>query len=215
MTPSLIAPPATPATPATPAALAHFESLYAASEDPWQVRQSWYEQRKRNLLLACLDRAHYGRVFEPGCGNGEMSVALAARCEVLLACDGAASAVAAAQRRMDAAGVEGCDVRIEQRSLPAQWPVNQSFDLIVISELAYYFDEADVAVLAAAAAASLADGGLLVLCHWRHDFADRVTATDFVHAAFGAGAGLRPRLQHLEEDFRLDTWVKGVAGSAQ
>ena len=46
MTPSLIA------TPATPAALAHFESLYAASEDPWQVRQSWYEQRKRNLLLA-------------------------------------------------------------------------------------------------------------------------------------------------------------------
>ena len=210
MTPSPIA----PQRPAAPAALAHFESLYAASEDPWQVRQSWYEQRKRNLLLACLDRAHYGRVFEPGCGNGEMSAALAARCEVLLACDGAASAAAAAQRRVDQAGVDGCEVRIEQRRLPDQWPLNQSFDLIVISELAYYFDDAGVAALAALAAASLADGGLLVLCHWRHDFADRVSSTDLVHAAFGAAAGLRPRLQHLEEDFRLDTWVKGAPGSA-
>lgn len=185
----------------------HFEALYAADDDPWQVRASWYEQRKRALLLASLHRQRYRHAFEPGCGNGELSAALAQRCERLLAVDGAASAVAAARRRLR--HLPGC--RVEQASLPDDWPTAQQFDLIVISELAYYFDAPALRAMAASALASLAPGALLLLCHWRHDFDDRVSATDAVHAIFGAAAdgktSLAPALRHEEDDFLLQGWT--------
>jgi SAM-dependent methyltransferase len=183
--------------------LAHFEALYGASDDPWRVRESWYEQRKRALLLACLDRPLYRSAYEPGCGNGEMSAALAQRCTRLLAVDGAAGAVAAARARL--AGAAHCTVA--QARLPADWP-DEQFDLIVVSELAYYFAGAPLQAMAAAAARSLAPGGMLVLCHWRNDFDDRASATDTVHALFGAGAQLLPLLRHLERDFLLEAWRK-------
>ncbi|WP_426112526.1 SAM-dependent methyltransferase [Massilia sp. PWRC2] len=193
-------------------ASAHFEALYAASDDPWQVRASWYEQRKRAVLLACLDRPHYQRVFEPGCGNGELSAALLPRCQQLLACDGAASAVAAARRRLAGAGIER--VGVEQCSLPADWPLGQWFDLIIISELAYYFDGAGLAALVNGVAACLADGGLLVLCHWRHDFADRSASTEQLHAAFASVPRLQRHLFHADADFLLETFSRSSSTSA-
>lgn len=186
----------------------HFEALYAASEDPWDVRGSWYEQRKRALLLACLHQPRYRHVFEPGCGNGAMSAHLAARCDRLLAVDGAPSAVAAARRTL--AGATHCTV--EQACLPRDWPPGP-FDLIVISELAYYFDAAGLATLSASAHASLADEGLLLLCHWRHDFDDRQSSTEAVHATFGAAPGLVAALRHVERDFVLEGWRKQAAGA--
>jgi len=183
---------------------AHFEALYAADEDPWAVRAAWYERRKRTVLLACLGRERYRSAFEPGCGNGEMSAALAARCERLLACDGAAAAVAAARRRLDAAGID--TVRIEQRSLPAQWPQGERFDLVVISELAYYFEAAVLEDMLARACAMLEEGGELVLCHYLHDFDDRVTGTAQAHALAGRMPGMARAVHHLDQDFLLEIW---------
>jgi len=183
---------------------AHFEALYAADEDPWAVRAAWYERRKRTVLLACLGRERYRSAFEPGCGNGEMSAALAARCERLLACDGAAAAVAAARRRLDAAGID--TVRIEQRSLPAQLPQGERFDLVVISELAYYFEAAVLEDMLARACAMLEEGGELVLCHYLHDFGDRVTRTAQAHALAGSMPGMARVVHHLDQDFLLEIW---------
>ena len=199
-------------SPPPPSDLRHFEALYAAIDDPWQVRESWYERRKRKVLLACLDRPRYARAFEPGCGNGEMSAALARRCDAVLACDGAANAVAAARARVDAIG--DCDIRVEQRRLPDDWPQDGRFDLIVISELAYYFDAAAIGAMVDAVQATLTDGGLLVLCHWRHDFADRVSTTEAVHAAFGAAPRLRRTVRHLDDDFLLEAWTRSPAAPA-
>lgn len=181
------------------ARLEHFEALYAASDDPWDVRGAPYEQRKRALLLAALRRPRYRSVFEPGCGNGEMSAALALRCDRLLACDGAASAVLAARRRV--AGVQ-----FEQRLLPAQWPDDARFDLIVMSELAYYFSVDDIDTMLARSLATLAPDGELVLCHYLHDFDDRVTPTATVHALAGALPGLVRTLHCRDADFLLEAW---------
>lgn len=200
-----------PLAPAPACASDHFEALYAASEDPWQVRASWYEQRKRAVLLACLDRPRYHSVFEPGCGNGELSAALASRCEHLLACDGAASAVAAAHRRLAGGAAQ---VRVEQRKLPADWPLGQSFDLIIISELAYYFDGQGLAALVDGVDACLTDGGLLLLCHWRHQFADRSASTDLLHAAFASMPRLQRQLLHADDDFLLETFRRSSATGA-
>lgn len=184
--------------------LAHFETLYAASDDPWDVRGAWYEQRKRAILLASLGQPHYCSAFEPGCGNGEMSAALAQRCERLLACDGAANALLAAARRLPDAH-EG-RVRFEQRRLPQEWPRDQTFDLVVISELAYYFDPGVAASMLADARAGLAPGGELVLCHYLRDFDDRVTPTADVHAIAARLPGMRRTVHHLDDDFVLDIW---------
>ena len=49
---------------------AYFEQLYCQDADPWLVRQRWYEERKRALLLASLPQRRYRHAYEPGCGNG-------------------------------------------------------------------------------------------------------------------------------------------------
>jgi len=187
----------------TEARLHHFEDLYTASDDPWNVRDDWYEQRKRALLLASLARPRYSRVFEPGCGNGEMSAALAARCDSLLASDGAAAAIDAARRRLPGHIHNLC---FERRSLPDEWPEGEAFDLVVISELGYYFDPEALQSMLQQAAASLVPGGELVLCHYLHDFDDRVMPTDAVHAAASRIPGLARTLQHRDEAFLLEAW---------
>lgn len=180
---------------------AHFERLYRGDADPWHVRDSWYEQRKRALLLACLPKRRYHNAFEPGCGNGELSAELARRCDRLLAVDASPTAAALAQARLDdhAGATAACLV------LPEQWPEGR-FDLIVVSELAYYLDDATLRDFAQRTRASLAPGGVLALCHWRPDFGDRLQATEVVHACFGMLPGLHQRVHHREDEFLLEVW---------
>ena len=187
---------------------AHFEALYATSSDPWNVRDAWYEQRKRTLLLACLPKERYGAAFEPGCGNGELTAALALRCDRILACDGSASAVAAARAR--AAQYPGATV--EQRHLPQDWPKGDAaFDLVVVSEMAYYLPADVWQGLVQRIVASLAPGGLLVMCHCRYPYDDYVTSADFVHGAASAMPELTTRMHHVETDFLLDGWQRAAA----
>ena len=189
-----------------PSALdAHFEALYAASSDPWNVRDAWYEQRKRGLLLASLSQQRYTSAFEPGCGNGELTAALAPRCDRILACDGSASAVAAAQARV--AGHP--HVTVEQRQLPQDWPTAAAaFDLVVVSEIAYYLPAATWQALVQDIVASLAPGGLLMMCHCRYPYDDYATSADFVHGAAHAAPGLKSHMHHVENAFLLDGWLR-------
>ena len=179
----------------------HFDGLFAASEDPWHFKQRWYEQRKRAMTLACLPRARYASGYEPGCANGELSAALAERCDRLLVSDGAAAAVALAQRRL----ADMPQVSVVQAWVPDAWP-EARFDLIVISELAYYLDADALAKLAAKARRSLAPGGDIVACHWRHPIEGCRRDGDAVHEALSQALDL-PRVWSLvDPDFRLEVW---------
>ncbi len=51
----------------------YFDDLYRQSDDPWKLREGWYERRKRSLTLALLPRPRYRNAFEPGCANGELT----------------------------------------------------------------------------------------------------------------------------------------------
>lgn len=193
--------------------VAYFERLYAEGEDPWDFRGRWYERRKRALTLAALPRRRYASVFEPGCSIGEMSAALADRCDALLASDPCEAAVNAAQARL----AHYSHARVEQQRLPAQWPAGQ-FDLIVISEFGYYLDVADLSRLIARAVASLTPAGELLACHWRHVVSDYPLSGDRVHDAFNQVRALHRLVRHEEEDFLLELWspdphsVAGVEG---
>ena len=189
---------------------ATFDALFASDTDPWKFRERWYEARKRALTLACLPRARYAHGYEPACANGELSAALAERCDRLLISDGSAAAVALARRRVaDCPGVT-----VAEAWLPDDWPA-QRFDLIVLSEVGYYLAPAALEVLAQKAFGSLAPEGDLVLCHWRHPIPDCEQDGDAVHRCFErAGPDLR-RWSLVDPDFRLDVWSGDARSVAQ
>ena len=109
-------------------------------------------------------------------------------------------AVAAARSR-----TSGCaGVTVERRTIPEQWPVGP-FDLVVLSEVAYYFDGDGLRRLLAAATASMAAGAVLVAVHWR-GVTDYPLTGDQAHAVLAASPALVELVHHLEDSFVLDLW---------
>lgn len=187
--------------PVTSTDAAYFDALFDSADDPWQFRTRWYETRKRALTLACLPTARYGRGYEPGCANGELTAALATRCDRLLASDGAERAVALARTRL-----RGLDhVRVVQAWLPQDWPAG-TFDLVVLSELGYYLDRDALKSLTRRLLASLSPNGTVVACHWRPPIAGCALNGDEVHAALDEQLALSRMCSVVEPDLRMDVW---------
>ncbi|WP_432544195.1 PIG-L family deacetylase [Kineococcus sp. SYSU DK002] len=188
-----------------------FETFYAEhGDDPWGFEDRWYEQRKRALTLAVLPRPRFRAALEIGCSAGVTTVELAPRCGELLAVDISASALGRARERVAAAGLGHVRTRVAR--VPQEFPGGR-FDLIVLSEVAYYCDRADLDVLVARLREHLTDDGVLVACHWRHLVAEYPLTGDEVHRALRAAPGLEVLAHHEEEDFLLDVLVPGPAVS--
>lgn len=181
----------------------YFEQMYAATDDPWSFETRWYDNRKHTLTAAALPRARYRSAFEPGCSTGRLTARLAPRCDALLAVDAVGSAVATTARRV--AGQP--HVSVAEARLPHDWP-DGTFDLIVLSELGYYFDDADLDTLIARTLTGLEPGGDLVAVHWRRPVAEHVRPGDEVHARLASTPGLA-RTSRLEEaDFLLEVFTR-------
>jgi SAM-dependent methyltransferase len=185
---------------------AAFEAKYRHSPDPWQFAASLYEQRRYCALLRSLTHARYSRAFEPGCSVGVLTAALAERCDFLLACDIAPTAVHLARQRC--AGFS--NVRIDQADL-AKFVPPGSFDLIVFGELGYYFSAAVLAKIVRALAKRIRPGGEFVAVHWRGRSEDHVLHGDTVHAILKATLEKRDTWLKGERhpEFRLDLWQRG------
>ena len=186
-----------------------FDAVHSKSEDPWGYTTSWYERRKRALTLAALPRENYLLGMEIGCSIGTLTAELATRCTSLLAVDASSTALELAARRL--APFPGVSTR--QLTLPADWP-GGSFDLVVVSEVGYYLSAAEFEELLQRIQESMAPGGTLLLCHWRHPVSGWELGGDSVHAM------ARNRLRwptaglYQERDFVLETLVApGDAGS--
>ena len=181
----------------------YFDAMYRAASDPWGFENRWYERRKYALSLALLPAERYRSAFEPGCSIGVFSELLAPRCDALLCCDVAAAAVRAAAERTR--GLP--QVRVERCELPGQWPAGR-FDLVVFSELLYYFGDHDLEQLLDDAAAALQAGGTLLAVHWRHPVADYPRSGDDVHGAIAALPGLARLVSHAEPDFLAEVYIR-------
>jgi SAM-dependent methyltransferase len=180
----------------------YFRDCYAASPDPYGLAERWYEARKYAITVALLPRQRYGAAFEPGCSIGVLTALLASRCDSLLACDVVPDAVASARART--AGLPG--VRVERRAVPGGWPPH-SFDLIVLSELLYYFDDADLDEVLRLATGSLRPGGHLLAVHWRHP-APHPRTGDEVHMQLAAHAGLARLAHYHDADFTAEVYTR-------
>jgi len=179
----------------------YFRDRYAASADPWGLAERWYEARKYALTVALLPRQRYGAAFEPGCSIGVLTTMLAPRCDALLAWDAVPDAVTAARART--AGLPA--VRVEQRTIPNQWPPG-SFDLIVWSELLYYFDDADLGQVLGLGTGSLRPGGQILAVHWRHPAPDHPRTGDEVHDDLAAHPALARLARYRDPDFTAEVY---------
>ncbi|MEJ2870977.1 class I SAM-dependent methyltransferase [Actinomycetospora sp. OC33-EN08] len=179
---------------------AHFDDLWAGEQDPWGLESSWYEDRKRALVLAALPEAEYRRAAEPGCAGGALSVLLAPRCAELVCTDVSDTAVERARSRL--AGFD--HVRVERTDA---FPPGR-FDLVVVSELAYYFGRADRERFWATVVDALEPGGTLVAVHWVREAPEYPVDGGRVHDELAVVPGLGRVAEHREDDFRLDVYAR-------
>lgn len=177
---------------------AYFEAIYDRDPDPWRFRTSAYEDAKYAATLAALPCPRFADAFEVGCSVGVLTRQLADRCDRLLAVDVAESALA--QARAACAGTPW--VRFARMRVPEQWP-DETFDLIVLSEVLYYLAESDVRCVATAARSSLRRGGTVVLVHWTGETDYPLTA-DAAAGAFVTASELRSVTGWRTEQYRLD-----------
>ncbi len=137
----------------------YFEEKYKADIDPWRFKTSEYERDKYQATLGSLTKDKYAAALEVGCSIGVLTRLLSTRCVSLLAIDSSPTAIKAAK------SVNVPNVEFRVANLPTEFPKGK-FDLIVLSEVLYYFDKSDLARVAQSCIDSISQDGEIILCHW-------------------------------------------------
>ena len=139
----------------------NFEARYAADPDPWDFETSAYEPTSTSARWR-RSAPSLGRAFEAGCSIGVFTAMLAERC------DDCSPSTSRRPRSTPPASawppwtMSGSSAA----TLPGEWPAGP-FDLVVCSELLYYWDRETLEASLPTIADSLAPGGRLVAVHYR------------------------------------------------
>lgn len=183
----------------------YFEGIFQGDSDPWGLESSAYEHAKFDATIAALGERHYRSGLEVGCANGALTERVAPLCDRLIAIDISRTAVDAARTRLshDASA----DVRCMR--FPDEQP-DGCFDLILLSEVAYYWSDADLDAAGRFVERALADDGDVLLVHYTGE-------TDYPQTADDAIDKLRAAIRRdlivarhdRAECYRLDLWRAG------
>jgi SAM-dependent methyltransferase len=186
----------------------YFERMFAGTPDPWGFESSPYERAKYAHSIAALGGRHYGHAFEIGCANGVLTRQLAPHCDDLLAIDVSDTALASARGRCG----DLPEVRFARMSFPGDVPTEGSFDLIVLSEVAYYWDKADLERAARKLDVLLTLGGDLLLVHWTGETDYPQSGDDAVEGLHEVmKRGIEILLHERRPEYRLDLWRRRMA----
>jgi LmbE family N-acetylglucosaminyl deacetylase/SAM-dependent methyltransferase len=172
------------------------DQLHEEQADPWGATSSWYEERKRSLLLAALPRQRFARVLEVGCSTGVLAQYLRDRADSLVAVDSSPTAVALARDRLGVAA----DLRV--MAVPHDWPEGR-FDLVVVSEVGYFLSPIELEGLVQRVLSCLTPGGVVALCHWRHPIRGWPLDAARVHDAFRRPDLPPPAATYLDRDVEI------------
>jgi SAM-dependent methyltransferase len=182
--------------------VAYFETMFQNTDDPWDLENSAYEQAKYANTIAALRGRSYARAFEVGCAKGMLTQELAPLCDKLLAIDVSSTALKAARARCAVVPQVGFANMVFPRQAP-----EGTFDLVVLSEVAYYWDDRDLQAAGAWLRKHLAPGGDMILVHWTGE-------TDYPQSGDDAVEKLQTALEGVTEvvtterypEYRLDLW---------
>lgn len=183
----------------------YFDGIFAQDDDPWDLASSDYEAAKFQVTHDALSDRRYARAFEIGCAQGVLTEKLIDLCDRLLAIDISSKALAKAHARVgDRPGVE-----LRHMTFPRETPDGEPFDLVILSEVAYYWDVVDLDRASAWLRQGVVSGGRLILVH----FTD---ATDYPHSGDEAVEALWDDLEadfvrersERHDRYRLDLWSR-------
>lgn len=191
--------------PAPSDVAAPFDAMYVGDDDPWRVTTSFYERRRLDVVLASLGRARYRSALDIGCATGHLSELLVTRADRVTGLDASAAALAVAASRTSAAGVQWL-----QGTAPADIP-DDTFDLIVLSEMAYFLDGPDLLATLRAVRRALRPGGEIVLADWRHRTENIPLDGPTVHRQVAAAMDLPLRARYEDADLMVEVWGDPVS----
>ncbi len=183
----------------------YFDALYQADPDPWKFETSDYEASKYAATIAALPKSRYRSAFEIGGSIGVLTEKLADRCESLLSID-------VSKLAQDRA-IQRCQhlpqIQFQLMRVPKQFP-DQKFDLILVSEVGYYWSWEDLKKAQHAILDALEPGGHLLLVHWILYAKDYPLSGDEVHDAFFelAPVYFKHLLSQREAQYRLDLFER-------
>lgn len=157
----------------------YFDELYSQNPDPWNFATKAYEHEKYTATIENLPKEHYNSALELGCSIGVLSAMLGERTLRQLSLDAAAVAIQQAQERC----ASQPHIRFERATLPVEYPAGQ-FDLVLMSEVGYYFALPDLKKLSQNVLQSMAPEADLVLVHYLPVVPDYPLTGDEVHDFF-------------------------------
>lgn len=100
------------------------------------------------------------------------------------------------------------NVEFARMRIPKKWP-RKTFDLLLFSEVLYYFCVHDIRQIAHKAISSLISGGAVLLVHWTGETDYPCQGDQAVECFLDASRGsLTPLLVRREAKYRLDLLVK-------
>ena len=182
----------------------YFEQMYRDDPDPWGFETSDYEALKYKTTIDALPKARYHNALEIGGSIGVLTALLADKCDSLLSIDVSETA----QKKAIARCRDLSQVRFKIAQIPQDFP-NESFDLILVSEVGYYLSWSDLKQTQQLILDRLEAGGHLLLVHWTLYAKDYPLTGDEVHDSF---LQLDDTLKHLkglrQERYRLDLFER-------
>nr|NLD41165.1 class I SAM-dependent methyltransferase [Actinomycetales bacterium] len=177
-----------------------FDRLYREHPDPFLVGTSWYERRKRAVVLASLVRPTYRLAWDVAAGTVHLASDLSSRCEAVVASDASSVAVEALTSLPR-------NVTALTSALPEIPDAACAADLAVVSEVLYYLDDD----ARAATVANLANLSAEIVCvQWCHHPDDAYISGPEADAelAHRLQPTFRRTVHHTDEDFILSTFVR-------
>ncbi|MFN8112699.1 MAG: class I SAM-dependent methyltransferase [Solirubrobacterales bacterium] len=180
-----------------------FDAIYAGSDDPWAYETSEYEAAKYRSTIAALPARRIRNALEMGCSIGVFTGMLAERCDRVVAADFSPLAVERARARL----ADRPNVELEQRDLRGSLP-DGPFDLVVCSEVLYYWQRADVEATLDEVESRLDDDGCLVAVNWRGVDPEAPLRSCDVEAIIDAREGFRRVHSEHADGYRLGRWER-------
>jgi cyclopropane fatty-acyl-phospholipid synthase-like methyltransferase len=134
-----------------------------ASPDPYKVSASSYELEKMGRVMATLGfEKRFGSILEIGCGEGNMTARLATISGRTLATDISDMAVRRTREMISSFP----NVDTHRLDLLSDGPPGQ-FDLVVASEVLYYFEKGQLPAVLERITSCVKNGGSVALIHAR------------------------------------------------
>lgn len=187
----------------------YFDKLYTEQIDPWNFRNSEYEQGKYGNCLKTLGTDHFDFGLELGCSIGIQTEMLAGLCHRLLAID--ISEAATNEAALNCRNLKNIDFRVAD--ITEDFP-NENFDLIICNEIGYYLEMEDLLRLFENVHQNLEQGGRFMMVHWTPFVPDYPLSGDTVHDTFMKFAAEKEEYLEIAHErhelYRLQVWSRST-----